>query len=123
MRDCSGKKVQKYVQKNVQKDVKELMIGIEKEMLIFLSAFLTGLFLRIAYRCLECLRGLVKHSLTVIGIEDLFYWIFVELYVFVQIYHTSNGSVRWYYILGIVSGAALMSWIFGKVQKLCKRAD
>ena len=47
--------------------------------------------------------------------QDLFYWIFVEMYLFVQIYHTSSGSVRWYYILGVVVGACLMSWLLQKV--------
>ena len=78
------------------------MIGIEKELLIFLTAFSSGLFLRGTYRCLECFRDIVKHSFLAVGIEDLFYWIFVEMYLFVQIYHTSSGSVRWYYILGVV---------------------
>ena len=68
------------------------MIGIEKELLIFLTAFSSGLFLRGTYRCLECFRDIVKHSFLAVGIEDLFYWIFVEMYLFVQIYHTSSGS-------------------------------
>ena len=97
------------------------MIGIEKELIIFLTAFLSGLFLRIAYRCLECFRGIVKHSFLVAGIEDLFYWIFVEMYLFVQIYHTSSGSIRWYYVLGVVVGASLMSLLFRKFEKLCKK--
>lgn len=97
------------------------MIGIEKELIIFFAAFLSGLFLRGVYRCLECLRSIVKHSFLVVGIEDLFYWIFVEIYLFVQIYHTSSGSIRWYYILGVVVGACLMSWLFRKIKKLCKK--
>ena len=40
---------------------------------------------------------------------------------FVQIYHTSSGSVRWYYILGVVVGACLMSWLLQKVKKMCKK--
>lgn len=97
------------------------MIGIEKEILIFLTAFSSGLFLRGTYRCLECFRDIVKHSFLAVGIEDLFYWIFVEMYLFVQIYHTSSGSVRWYYILGVVVGACLMSWLLQKVKKMCKK--
>lgn len=98
------------------------MIGIEKELLIFLTAFSSGLFLRGTYRCLECFRDIVKHSFLAVGIEDLFYWIFVEMYLFVQIYHTSSGSVRWYYILGVVVGACLMSWLLQKVKKMCKKS-
>jgi hypothetical protein len=58
------------------------MIGIEKELLIFLTAFSSGLFLRGTYRCLECFRDIVKHSFLAVGIEDLFYWIFVEMFYF-----------------------------------------
>ena len=30
-------------------------------------------------------------------------------------------SVRWYYILGVVVGACLMSWLLQKVKKMCKK--
>mgnify|MGYP000040186131 FL=1 len=96
-------------------------MGLKKNLLIFLTAFSSGLFLRGTYRCLECFRDIVKHSFLAVGIEDLFYWIFVEMYLFVQIYHTSSGSVRWYYILGVVVGACLMSWLLQKVKKMCKK--
>ena len=33
----------------------------------------------------------------------------------------SIGSVRWYYILGVVVGACLMSWLLQKVKKMCKK--
>lgn len=97
------------------------MIGIEKELMIFLTAFLTGSFLRGTYRWLECFRDIVKHSVLAVGMEDLFYWIFAEMYLFVQIYHTSSGSIRWYYVLGVVVGACLMSWFLRKFEKLCKK--
>ena len=97
------------------------MIGIEKELLIFLTAFSSGLFLRGTYRCLECFRDIVKHSFLAVGIEDLFYWIFVEMYLFVQIYHTSSGSVRWYYILGVVVGALFMTGFLKQEEKLYKK--
>lgn len=97
------------------------MVGIEKELIIFLTAFLSGLLLRVAYRCLECFRDIVKHSFLAVGIEDLFYWFFVEIYLFVQIYHTSSGSIRWYYALGVVVGVSLMSWFLQKFKKLCKK--
>ena len=47
--------------------------------------------------------------------------VLLEMYLFVQIYHTSSGRVRWYYILGVVVGACLMSWLLHKVKKVCKK--
>ena len=97
------------------------MIGIEKELLIFLTAFSSGLFLRGTYRCLECFRDIVKHSFLVVGIEDLFYWIFVEMYLFVQIYHTNNGKIRWYSILGLVVGCIFLWRILLILRKMWKK--
>lgn len=73
--------------------------------MIFLISVISGVTLRLVYQSIACLRQMIKHSMLIIGIEDLIFWIGAGLYVFVQIYHTSNGSVRWYFVLGIVSGA------------------
>ena len=97
------------------------MTGIQEEFMVFLAAVLSGGIIRLVYRCISCFRQIVRHNLTVIGIEDLIFWIGTAVYLFVQIYHTSSGSVRWYYILGVVVGACLMSWLLQKVKKMCKK--
>ena len=73
------------------------MTGIQEEFMVFLAAVLSGGIIRLVYRCISCFRQIVRHNLTVIGIEDLIFWIGTAVYVFVQIYHTSDGSVRWHF--------------------------
>lgn len=97
------------------------MAGIEKEMLTFIVAVLSGAGARILYRCLECARDIFRHSLIVIGIEDVFFWVGMAFYLFVQIYQTSNGSIRWYFALGVVLGALLATFFLRKIEKCRKK--
>ena len=69
-------------------------MGIGKELFIFLLAVLAGAIVRLAYRCISCLREVVHHAHWVIELEDLIYWIGTAIFLFVQIYYTSSGSVR-----------------------------
>ena len=73
-------------------------MGIGKELFIFLLAILAGAIVRLAYRCISCLREVVHHAHWVIELEDLIYWIGTAIFLFVQIYYTSSGSVRWYFV-------------------------
>ena len=82
-------------------------MGIGKELFIFLLAILAGAIVRLAYRCISCLREVVHHAHWVIELEDLIYWIGTAIFLFVQIYYTSSGSVRWYFILGVGIGGAV----------------
>ena len=94
------------------------MLGIEKEFLVFLHAIITGVFVTAVYLSLRVLRRIFRHALWVINIEDFIYWIFVSQYFFVQIYHTSNGEIRWYFVLGVVIGAILMHFFVAFTKKI-----
>lgn len=97
------------------------MPEIKEELVIFLLAVISGMVVRLVYRCLGCLRHIVRHSPAAVGIEDIFYWIGCALYVFVQIYHTSDGSIRWNFILGIVVGVAFITIFFKKIENMHKK--
>lgn len=93
------------------------MQGIEKEIIVFAAALLSGASVRLTYRCLEIFREIVKHSLLVINIEDMVFWIGAAVYLFIQIYQTNSGSIRWHFILGVVVGAIFMSFFVKKAEK------
>lgn len=97
------------------------MTGIQEEFMVFLAAVLSGGIIRLVYRCISCFRQIVRHNLTVIGIEDLIFWMGTAVYVFVQIYHTSDGSVRWHFILGVVVGALFMTGFLRQEEKVYKK--
>lgn len=97
------------------------MPGIRAEIYIFLISVVTGMTVRLTYRCISSFRQIIKHSFVVIEVEDLLYWIGTAIYVFVQIYHTSNGVIRWYSILGLVLGAVIMTCFLKKCEKMYKK--
>ena len=55
------------------------------------------------------------------GIEDLFYWIFMSAYIFSQIYATMYGSIRWYFLLGLVFGVAVIQKLIASGEKIHKK--
>ena len=93
------------------------MLQIRGELVIFLVSVVTGIMLRLVYRSISIFRQLVEHSLLIIGIEDIFFWLGAALYVFVQIYHTSDGSIRWYFILGLVFGTLFCEAVIRRFTK------
>ena len=77
-------------------------MGIGKELFIFLLAVLAGAIVRLAYRCISCLREVVHHA----------HWV---------IDYTSSGSVRWYFILGVGIGGIIMSVSLAITGKICRK--
>ena len=97
------------------------MPGIRTEVYIFLVSVVTGMVVRLVYRCISSFRQIVRHSFILIEIEDLIYWTGTAIYVFVQIYHTNSGTIRWYSTLGLVLGAVIMTCFLKKCEKMYKK--
>ncbi len=97
------------------------MLGIREEMVVFLIAVLSGAIVRLIYQCIRCFRRIIAHQLMAVSVEDVIFWIGSAVYMFVQIYHTSDGSIRWYFVLGVAIGAVLMSVLFSAFGKMHKK--
>lgn len=80
------------------------MAGIEKEAAVFFYACLSGVILFFIYQILCWFRKLIVHKQWMIGLEDLIYWLGVSVYLFYQIYRTTYGEIRWYFVLGVFVG-------------------
>ena len=81
----------------------------------------TGVNVRAGYEILIFLRKMIIHNNLVKGIEDLFYWIFMSAYIFSQIYATMYGSIRWYFLLGLVFGVAVIQKLISSGEKIHKK--
>ena len=97
------------------------MPGIREEMMVFLVAVLSGAIVRLVYQCIRFFRRIVAHRLSAINIEDTIFWISSAIYMFVQIYHTSDGSIRWHFVLGVALGTSLMAVFLRGIEKLLKK--
>ena len=92
-----------------------MMQGIEKEVFIFLHAILTGIIIYLVYSVLRLFRRIVKHNLFWVSVEDLIYWVYIGFYVFFQIYQTSSGIIRWYFVLGTFLGGIITHGVISKI--------
>ena len=97
------------------------MSGIEAEGMVFVEAVLAGMIVCWGYTCIRKFRRVIKHNLLAIAIEDLLFWIGTAIYLFVQIYHTNDGSIRWYFVLGVVFGLIFSLSLNGLIKKLNKK--
>ena len=98
-----------------------MMMEVKEELIIFLLAVVSGGIVRLSYRFLHCVRQIVRHNLLAIEIEDFLFWIFSAMFLFVQIYHTTSGSIRWHFVLGVVFGAVISSFALWKAEKVYKK--
>lgn len=98
-----------------------MMMEVKEELIIFLLAVVSGGIVRLSYRFLHCVRQIVRHNLLAIEIEDFLFWIFSALFLFVQIYHTTSGSIRWHFVLGVVFGAVISSFALWKAENVYKK--
>ena len=92
------------------------MPGIETEAVIFVYAVLSGVVMFSCYQMLRLFRKLIRHRGCVVGAEDLIYWIGISMYIFRQMYYTTYGSIRWYFVLG-AAAENLLAYSAGRELK------
>lgn len=102
------------------------MLEIGEEVSIVLQAFLSGNIVYLSYSAIRILRRLIRHSLFFVSLEDFLFWIGTGLYLFLEMFNTSDGSIRWYFVLGVVVGslfAALLEKTSQKSRKNLQKND
>lgn len=94
------------------------MTGVANELSIFVSACLLGNFICLVYCAIRVFRRIVKHSLLWVSIEDFLFWIGAAAYLFTEMYRLCAGAIRWYFVLGVMSGAVITISILCKMKKM-----
>ena len=97
------------------------MLGIGKEAIIFLYAGLSGIVVLFSYQILRLFRRLIRHHIIVVNLEDVLYWLGVSVYLFRQMYMTTYGSIRWFFVLGVVCGIILANFAISMVKKMYEK--
>ena len=94
-----------------------MILGIGKELSVFLQAVLAGNLIYLVYALIRVMRRLWKHNLFFVSLEDLIFWIGTGIYLFVRIYQTSDGIIRWYFVIGVLFGGTLTHFIIFQISK------
>ena len=97
------------------------MLGIGDEMSIFQQAMLAGNIVILVYTCIRIFRRLIRHSLFFISLEDFFFWIWVGAYLFKKIYNTSDGSIRWFFTIGVVIGGIFTFFVLHVLSEIRRK--
>ena len=93
---------------------------IGNEASFFLISAGCGMGLVFVYDLFRIFRRLVPHGNIWIGIEDVCYWIFCTIAVFLLLYQRNDGMMRAFSFLGIALGGAGYAFLFSRfVVKIC----
>lgn len=89
--------------------------GIYEELALVCCFFLLGVFLAACYDLLRIFRGLIPHGSLWINMEDLIYWIYVAVVIFVMLYEKNDGQMRGFVLGGILVGMAAYAFSFSRI--------
>lgn len=82
----------------------------------FFIAVFAGALLDAIYEILRILRKVVRHHIVVVNIEDFIYWNFVGVFLYIVIFISNNGILRWFIIAAAVGGAYLFHMSIGHIM-------
>ena len=103
------------------------------ENIFVLYAFCMGIFITFVYDTLRIFRRVIPHNIFWVSLEDIIFWCFCAIEVFLLMYHVSNGTLRWFAVLGAMVGMGLylktlsrflvkyMSLVLRKVRAVMKK--
>lgn len=69
-----------------------------------ISALLMGIFITFVYDILRIFRRVIPHGNFMVSIEDICFWAYCAVEVFLLMYHESDGTLRWFAVLGALLG-------------------
>ena len=74
------------------------------ENIFLVNALIMGVFITFLYDILRIVRRVVPHGGFLISLEDLGFWIYGAIEVFLLMYRLSDGMLRWFAVLGALFG-------------------
>lgn len=63
-----------------------------------------GAFITFVYDLLRILRRVISHNSFFVSLEDLAFWVFCAVSVFLMMLRLSDGTLRWFAVLGALAG-------------------
>lgn len=80
---------------------------MSEENVFLLYAFVSGILITSVYDILRIWRRVLPHKGLLVSLEDMAFWIFCALYIFGLMHRESNGSLRWFAVIGALAGMLL----------------
>jgi spore cortex biosynthesis protein YabQ len=80
---------------------------MNQELRLFIYSVWSGVQLTACYDLFRIARRIYRHNSFWINAEDLLYWCFCGLYLFAGMYQENDGVIRFYALIGVVTGAVM----------------
>ncbi|MBQ1193448.1 MAG: spore cortex biosynthesis protein YabQ [Lachnospiraceae bacterium] len=80
----------------------------------FLLAMCAGMFLSAVYDVIIIFRNVIKHNSFWLNVEDFLYWNFVGIFLYIVIFISNDGILRWFIIASAFLGAYLFHASIGR---------
>lgn len=77
-----------------------------------LHSLMMGVFIPFVYDILRIIRRVIPHGSFWVSAEDMGFWIYCAAEVFLLMYHESNGTLRWFAVIGAMTGIFLYKKLF-----------
>lgn len=81
--------------------------SVSSENIFLLYSFGMGVFITVVYDVFRIFRRVCPHKQFVSSFEDILFWIFCAISVFYLMHTQSNGTLRWFAVLGALAGMLL----------------
>jgi len=78
--------------------------------IFLLHTLWTGVLIALVYDGLLVLRKTIPHNAFWLALEDIGFWFFCAIYVFLWLHRESSGTLRWYAVVGALVGM----WLYKK---------
>lgn len=92
-----------------------MILSFEFQLKIFFLALIIGFFVGFFYDIIRIFRNFVLHIKILIHIEDIIYWIFMSLIIFLIALYENNGEIRMFFLAGIFLGMGIYFYSFSKI--------
>lgn len=84
-----------------------MILSISFQFELFITALFIGFFLGLCYDFLRIIRIYFTHNNVAIGVEDIVYWSFMSVIIFMIILYQNDGEIRVFFILTMLLGMLL----------------
>lgn len=77
------------------------------ENVFLFHALRMGIFITFVYDIFRIFRRIIPHKSFLVSVEDICFWMYCAAKVFLMMYHESDGTLRWFAVLGALVGMML----------------
>ena len=91
-----------------------MIVSVSSQAYVFLCTVIGGMAIALVYDFFRIFRRAVKTGGFVTYVQDLLYWIFAAVIMFLTFYYSNDGELRVYLFIGAFIGVVLYSLLFSK---------